>query len=377
MSNGHARGRSWDRSPYCGQEGERKRPIACRLIAKMSPVNQLQVVTALRDAIAESEGVAPSLVQTHLSFVLIARDRVYKIKKAVDVGFADFRQLATRREMCERELLLNRRLAASVYLGLAPIGLKDGRAILGASRGVVEYAVVMRRLDERQSLESRVRSGAATAEEVRRVARRLWEFHRANGPARHFAELGSRASLLRNHLENVRQLRPFIGQTIDAAQHQSIRRDLDRFLRCNRALIARRVRDGWVRDCHGDVRAEHVFVEDGVTIIDCIEFADRFRYGDVAGEVAFLAVDLEHLGRQDLAMALVDEYREQSGDARLLDVFDYYAAYRATVRTKVLSMRAAQQEVAEAERARAAAAAASFAVIAVEHAHRASRRDQA
>lgn len=330
--------------------------------------DQIEIVRGLRDALTTAEAGVPQLVQTHLSYVLLAGRRVFKIKKAIDLGFADFRSLAVRREMCERELVLNRRLAPAVYVDVHPITRQGSRFGLGGVGRPVEYALEMRYLDPAGSLESRVRAGTATTTDLARIAARLWAFHAANGPTRSFRWLGSRQALLHNHLENARQLRPFVGDTIAERELRVIRTGAAQFLRHRRSLIASRIAQGWIRDCHGDVRCEHVYLDGDVTIIDCIEFADRFRYSDVAAEIAFLAVDLESLGRDDLATTFVESYQAASGDGGLREVLPYYCVYRATVRLKVQSMLAADEQAGAERRASARAAARRFATIAVRHA---------
>jgi aminoglycoside phosphotransferase family enzyme len=197
----------------------------------------------------------------------------------------------------------------------------------------------MRRLPQDRMLDVVLERGAATITMMEALAERLTAFHgfAATGPG--VDEYGSPAAVWANAVENFGQTRPFIGRTIDARTWALVRSSSQRFLEENLALFERRVAQGRIRDGHGDLHAANICMTEPIAIFDCIEFDDRSRCGDVAAEVAFLAMDLEYRGRADLATSFVDRYVEASGDRGLRDLLDFDICYRAYVRGKVESLK--------------------------------------
>lgn len=279
----------------------------------------------------------PRLIQTHISWVVLAGSYAYKLKKPLALGFLDYSSPEKRLEACHREVALNRRLCPWVYLGVVPIS--DTSVEPEGSRTVLDYAVRMRRLPQNRMLDAVLARGEATVTMMAVLAARLADFHAhaATGPG--VDEHGSPAAVWANSAESFRQARPFIGRTLDAPTWAFIHWSSLRFLEENLALFERRVAEGRIRDGHGDLHAANVCMTEPIAIFDCIEFNDRFRCGDVAAEVAFLAMDLEYRGRADLATSFVDRYVEASGDHGLRDLLDFYICYRAYVRGKVESLK--------------------------------------
>ncbi|HEX9842464.1 MAG TPA: phosphotransferase, partial [bacterium] len=245
------------------------------------------------------------MVQTHFSSVFLTPAFAFKFKRPVDLGFADFRRLARRRHFCREELRLNRRLAADVYLDVLPLGLRLGRWTVGADAPVLDYMVVMRRLPEAHMMDAMVRAGTVGEAHIARLARLLARFHARPPRKRNIADFGAPALLRENWDENFRQVEPYIGRTLDRATFDAVRARVEGFMAAHGALLAGRVREGRIRDGHGDLRCEHILLEAELRIIDCIEFNERFRYGDVANDLAFLLMDLVALGRPDLGQALL------------------------------------------------------------------------
>lgn len=261
--------------------------------------------------------------RTHLSAVYLGQTRVLKTKRPVDVGFVDFTQVAARRAACEAELALNRRLAPGVYLGVRDL---DG-----------EPAVEMVRLADADSLLARLEAGTLDRDTLIRVADRIAAFHReqaARGPQ--IDDWGRFEVLRQNALDNYDQSAPLVGQTVHPAVFAAARARTEAELDHLRPALAARVASGAIHDGHGDLRLEHVYVHQGqVAIIDCIEFADRFRYADVALDVAFLAMDLVVRSRRDLADLLLARWTESTGDGGAATLWALYLSYRSAVRGKV------------------------------------------
>jgi hypothetical protein len=275
------------------------------------------------------------LVQTQISFVFIAGDYVYKVKKPVNFGFLDFTTLEKRRFYCDQEVVLNKRLCANIYVGVVSI-TKKGKGFLVEGTGKeVEYAVKMRPLPYQRMMDRMLQRDQVTPQMVEMVAKRLAEFHRKAEISEELANIGGLDTVARNAEENFSQVSSYVNQTIAKEQYERIKNYTHSFLKKNAAFFAKRVKDGRIRDCHGDLHAAHICFIDGLCIFDCIEFNDRFRYIDVASEVAFLAMDLDFHRRPELSKHFADAYAKASGDKELLQLLDFYKCYRAYVRGKV------------------------------------------
>jgi aminoglycoside phosphotransferase family enzyme/predicted kinase len=312
-----------------------------------------------------------TLIQTHASAVLLAGDYAYKLKKPRNFGFFDYSTAGQRRHFCIEEVRLNARLAPNVYLGVALVlasaddSLHFGPALwldpipepgVGyLDARVVDYAVVMRRLPEEATLAARVAADTATPELLAAVALRMVAFHAESQSDERIASFGSLDVIGANWEENFTQIQPYIGRALDAATYDRLVAYVRSFIKQRASLFAQRVRNSRIRDCHGDLRLQHVYALDDtadalsaasqIAIIDCIEFNERFRYSDVAAEVAFLTMELDAAARPDLARAFVDAYVAGTGDDELRELLPFYACYRACVRGKVLAFQLDEPEV--------------------------------
>lgn len=288
------------------------------------------------------------LHETHSSWVVLAGPYAYKLKKPVNLGFLDFTTVERRRADCEEELRLNRRFSPDVYLGIVEITDQSGRYhVSGGATGAGEPAVWMRRLPEEGMLPAMLARGEGDARLARRIGRTLAGLHAQAATGPDIDACGSLPSVVANWRENFEQIQPFVGRTISSDINTHIRGYVDRFLHAQASLLERRVREGRVRDGHGDLHAASICIDAGrIRLFDSLQFAPRYRCADVAAEVAFLAMDLEHHGRADLAWAFVDAYVRASGDRELSTLLDFYTCYRAYVRGKVRSLRLAQTEQA-------------------------------
>ena len=276
------------------------------------------------------------LIETHISWVFLAGERVYKMKKPVDLGFLDFRTLRRRRFFCEEEVRLNRRLAPDVYLGVVEIKGSSAAPRFGGPGRVIETAVLMRRLPADRMLDRLVQAGQAPAELLDAIGVTVARFHATADTGGEIDELAGLDTVRRNWEENFAQTADLPRDVLPEHVRQGVQAYVRAFLEREAARFAARVAAGRSRDCHGDLQAQHVACVDPVQIFDCIEFNHRFRFGDVAGEIAFLAMDLERLGRPDLAIRFLNAYLEETGDYEAVPLLDFYRAYRSWVRGKVL-----------------------------------------
>lgn len=294
---------------------------------------------------------AVRLVQTHASLVFIAPPFVYKIKKPVNFGFLNFSTLEKRRHFCEREVALNRRLSPGIYLGVVPIAKRNGRFAFGDADEVVEYAVKMRRLSERHFLDRLVERNEVAPGDLNRLVHVLKQFYASQQPTAEIEAWGRIERLRISTDENFRQTREFIGQTLSRAAFETIRFYTGRFFKRHARLFAARVREKWIRDCHGDLHLEHIHVTPrALHIYDCIEFNDRFRYVDVANDAAFLAMDLDYEGRRDLSLYFARQMASALNDDGMLRLMDFYKCYRAYIRGKVESLHSLARDAPEEER---------------------------
>jgi uncharacterized protein len=295
-----------------------------------------EIIQALLDPRAYPEPPAVvDLVQTQISYVFLAGDLVYKVKKPVDMGFLDYSTLEKRLALCRKEVELNRRLCPDAYLGVAAVTRSGGRYIIGGLGEPLEYAVKMRRLPREAMMDVLLGHDGVTPEMVGRVADKMADFHARAAAGEDINRLGGLDAVIKNTEENFDQTERYFGVIIAPETFRRLRDYTRGFIRENRPLFERRATGGRIRDCHGDLHAAHVCFCDDICIYDCIEFIDRLRYTDVTADIAFLAMDLDHYGRADLAGVFVDRYVAASGDNELLELLNFYKCYRAYVRGKV------------------------------------------
>jgi len=300
------------------------------------------------------------LVQTQMSFIFLTGEYVYKIKKPVNLGYLDYTTLEKRHFFCHQELELNRRLCPGAYLDVVPIvEEKDGLRIEGRGKAI-EYAVKMKQLPQERMMDVLLPRGQVTLEMVARVAEKLADFHKKAETSQEIAAFGRLDVVRQNTDENFAQTEKYIGTSITAEEYQHIKNYTNDFIDSSASLFDKRVREGKIRDCHGDLHAAHVCFTDDICIYDCIEFNDRFRYSDVASEIAFLAMDLDRYQQAGLSRHLVNTYVGLSRDEELLKLLNFYKCYRAYIRGKVESFKLDDLYIPEEEKAKVLTAAQSY-----------------
>jgi uncharacterized protein len=309
--------------------------------------------TLVEDLVAQGY----ELRETHISQVFLGKDSVYKIKKPVALGFLDFSTPQLREHFCAQEVALNCRLAPDVYRGVVPI-TRDaaGRHRIGGDGTPLEWAVHMRRLPDRDAADVRLHEGRLGRSELLKLAEHLARFHAGARCDAETARYGAPPAIEGNVRENFEQTRQSAPRILGSSALARLEAWQLEFLSANRDRLLQRVAADRIRDGHGDLRLEHCYLDDagGVQIIDCIEFNERFRYGDVCADIAFLAMDLEWQGRHDASETFLAAYARAAGDYDLYAVVDFYESYRAFVRGKVSSVLEADATASGAARARAA-----------------------
>jgi hypothetical protein len=280
-----------------------------------------------------AETLKAQVVQTHTSWVLLLKDVVYKIKKPVNFGFLDYSTLEKRLENCQKEVLLNRRLCQWVYLDVIPISLVDGQYRLEDPSNPVEYAVKMRRIPEERLLKNML--DKVSKEDMKRLANHIADFHLK---AERKDEYGKLEVMKFNTDENFMQTEKYIGITISKEDYEFIKERTEGFYSKYAELFEKRIKEGRIRDGHGDIRLEHVaFLDEGVCVFDCIEFNERFRCGDMLNDMCFLSMELDFAGREELSKAYEEEYIKRTEDKEAELFLPFFKCYRAYVRGKVNS----------------------------------------
>lgn len=316
-------------------------------------IEQRQVVDALMKPEAYDEDTSSiELVQTHISFVFLAGNFVYKVKKAVNLGFLDFTTLEKRRFFCEKELELNRRLCRDMYLEVIPINKADVIKIKGEGK-TIEYAVKMKRMPQEKMMSKLLEENKVDDKLVDRIAKIIAEFHLKAETSKRISGFGSLEVVKTNWRENFEQTEEYVGKTIPAEDFNLIRERVEDLMERNVVLFEKRMAEGYVRDCHGDIHSGNIFVTNGIYIFDAIEFNYRFRYSDVAADMAFLAMDLDFRGRHDLSDLFTEKYIKYSGDQELTKLLPLYKCYRAYVRGKVVGFKLKDQNILSEEKSMA------------------------
>src|SRR5437667_7334586 len=288
------------------------------------------------------------LMQTHISWVFIASPFVFKVKKPMELGFLDFSTLEKRRHFCQRELDLNRRLCPDIYLGVVPIYESASGFSFNAEGEIAEYSVKMRQLQSGWFLSQLLAKGLVGEKEIKRVICCLHRFYESEKPDPEIEVWGTPEKLKISTDENFVQVEPFIGRTISPVAFETIRHFTNQFYAGNEELFLERIKEHRILDCHGDLHLDHIHLTpEAITIFDCIEFNDRFRFIDIANDVAFLAMDFDFEGRSDLGNPLLRNAAREFQDGGMLKVTNFYKCYRAFVRGKVESIQATEKETVD------------------------------
>ena len=301
-------------------------------------INSLLLEGEFPEVSAEKE-----LIETHISWVLICHRFVYKIKKPIKYSFLDFSTLEKRKKYCKREIELNKRLTDDIYLDVVPIyRLNDHYKIGGNTGALVDYAVRMLKMDRAKQMDQLLVQNKVTRSDIQNLAKKIAVFHGNTIIIYQKDVLDIQEDF--NDLEGEKEYlaRQTNGSMYATIIDSAIKASND-FLKSNKDLLAGRLRAGFFRDCHGDLHSRNIFLLPSPQPFDCIEFNDDFRQIDVLNEVAFLCMDLDAFGKNDLSELFLEYYNQffptmKSSKERYLFVF--YKAYRANVRAKVNSLRA-------------------------------------
>ncbi len=349
--------------------------------AKTSPEPQSTALPAMVEAMLQPAFYPEhpnkvELIQTHISYVFIAEAFVYKLKKAVRFSFLDCHDLCQRRHLCEEEIRLNRRLAPDVYVGMHPVLQAGSGFVLGEQAThhpqAVDYVLKMRRLPDACMLDQKLIRGEVDRTTIHSLASVIAGFHQAASAAR-APRYAVASELWRLIVGEIEQMERVVGPTLNAEELSAIEDCLRGFITSHWKMLNGRVDAGRVREGHGDLRCEHICIEDGkISIFDCVEFSERLRTCDLASEVAFLAMDLDRLGAPHLADELISAIAESTEDESLPLLVPFYKCYRAIIRGVVETLRSSEPEIGDAQRESAIALARKFFALAHTYARNAA-----
>ncbi len=329
----------------------------------------MDLIACLKDPAAYPQPTSRvELMQTHVSWIFLTDRFVYKVKKPVDLGFLNFTTLRKRHFYLHQELVLNRRLCPEIYLEVLPIVEHQGRLQVGGQGHPLEYALQMVRMPQERMMDEVADRGELKPEHLERIIERLVPFYEAAATGPRINKYGEPAIIHFNHQENFSRTAGLVGEMLSPELFFRIKEFSWGFLKKNRQLFLRRIREGKIRDCHGDLHMQNICLANGVYIYDCIEFNPRFRYGDVAADIDFLAMDLDFHGLRDLSRFFVQRFAQASGDQELLEILDFYKCYRAYVRGKINAFVAQDQGQRPEAREKAGAAARAYFTLAGEYA---------
>ena len=303
-----------------------------------------QIMSMLSDLTYKDKSITGELIETHISWVIICEDLVFKMKKPISYSFLDFSTLEKRKFYCERELKLNSRIS-DIYLDVVPVVEIDGKYSIGSGEGeIVDYALRMKKLDADLKMDVMIRENNISADHIVALAQKIAEFHEN---AEVFTEIISAdvyKSVFNDISSNLGWIRGNLTQEY-AEIVQEIISYSNAFIDDHYDLMKSRMENGFYRDVHGDLHSKNIFLYDDPEIFDCIEFNDEFRRIDLLNELAFFCMDLEAFGREDLCALFIEEYSKHFLCMRNRDeglLFNYYKMYRANVRAKVNVLRAMQ-----------------------------------
>ncbi len=288
-------------------------------------------------------------VQTHISMVFIGEKTVYKVKKAVNFGFLDFSSLEKRKNYCRKEIELNRRFSEGIYLGVSPIIKKDGvHKIFPENLGqikksrlaemeIVDYAVKMNKIPEEKFLKYQINQHGLSKETLDKIGKKISFYHKKAQTNDEILRFGEIQSVKNNTDENFEQTEKYIGLSIQDKTFRLIKKWTNDFFNQKKSLFKERIKQKKIKDCHGDLHTEHIVLTDPISLIDCIEFNDRFRYGDILADIGFLLMDLEYMDKGEYADLIKRAYFGAPPKNSEKDLLMFYKIYRAYVRGKVTS----------------------------------------
>lgn len=292
------------------------------------------------------------MLETHISWVFLAGNYAYKVKKPVNFGFLDYSTLELRRRYCQEELRLNARLAPHIYLDVVPLRGSLQEPHFKEEGEIIDYAVKMRRFSQSGLLDRQIQEGRLQPEDIDELSNLIAQFHQSIERIDPSSHHGTPENVHQPAIENFDHTVPLIQNPRSIERLGKLKQWTEREYEKYFETFKARQQEGFVRECHGDLHLGNMARMKGILIFDGIEFNDDFRWIDVVSEIAFLYMDLEHRGRPDFAQRMLNRYLERTGDYLGLSLLPYYLVYRSMVRAKVDAIRFSQSGLSEEEKSK-------------------------
>lgn len=291
-----------------------------------------------------------NILQTHISFIALTGKYAYKIKKPVDFGFLDFSTIDKRKFFCDEEIRLNRRLCPEIYLEVLTITKKNNEIELNGEGTVVDYALKMKEFPQDKIMTSLLKKGEIKEDTIKQICTIMINFYNSQKRSNEIDNYGKAEAIKKNIEENFEQTKSVVDITISKEDYRFIQDVSNAFIDNKNDVFQKRIKQGFIHDCHGDLHSGNIVVTDKIYIFDCIEFNKRFRYCDVASDLGFLAMDLDYLNFPFLSSYLINNYVDKSNDTGIFDVLNFYKSYRAYVRGKVNGFRLSDPTIDQKEK---------------------------
>lgn len=298
---------------------------------------EVQLDEAMHHLMVERFSKKYKLIQTHISWVFLTGEYVYKIKKPVNFSFLDFSTLEKRKFYCEEEIRLNKRLAPEIYLEVVPIAYNEGNFEFGKEGEEIEFALKLKELPQENKMDKLIKENKVTEEQIKEIAKIIVEFHSRIEVIKD--KTYNSPEMLKEQIDDLAGVKETVekacgmGEKIDFILEKCVK-----FIEENKELLRKRQEDGKIKECHGDLHTGNIFLLDKPIIFDCIEFSKDFRYGDTIGEVGFMAMDLDAQGKKEFSNIFIEEYIRLSKDSEVSKLLNLYKCYRANVRAKVAAL---------------------------------------
>ncbi|NYT03357.1 MAG: hypothetical protein GKC00_01475 [Candidatus Methanofastidiosa archaeon] len=278
--------------------------------------------------------------ETHISYIFLTKDHAYKIKKDVKFSFLDYSTLDNREFFCKEEFKINKLLSPDMYLGVSPLVKEGNNLVLSESEMPLDYAIIMKRIPEKYIMKNLIENNKIEKETLEEIALKILLFHKMTNVDSN-GKYGSLANVKKNVMDNFKDLECFIGDLFSSDEFNTLIGKNLEFMNKNSALFDKRVKKSKILETHGDLHSGNIFVApEDIYIFDAIEFNPAINTTDVAAEIAFLCMDLEFLGREDLSKIFSEKYVLESNDKEIQKLLSFYKSYRACVRAKVNGYRA-------------------------------------
>jgi len=294
-----------------------------------------------------------TLIHTAISYIFLTGKYAYKLNKPINISFLDLTTLEKRKEMLEKELKLNRVLCPNLYKNVLPITENNGEIKIGGDGEIIEYVLKMEEFPQSGILTHLIKENKVTREDISKIAKLIFDFHKKTPTSNEISQYGGANSMKALWDDNLAHTEKFKDTTISSEQFKFIKTKIHSFFKNNQEKFERRIKEGKVRYNHGDFHSGNICISDEILIFDRIVFNMEFPCSDVIAEIAFLAMDLDFHGKEDLSNYFVEQYLKEARDDEGTELLDFYKCHRAYIRGRIACIKLEDKNVSEEEREKA------------------------